>query len=95
LEQARHGKGRLVNYRQLPGIVWPSLMRYWGADCPEQAPEAVARVSRFHAKNPGLPFAGDMLVNKQGATEEIRQIARQWLDPVYQQLEAQLLAQAQ
>ena len=28
------GRGRLVNYRQLPEIVWPSLMRYWGADCP-------------------------------------------------------------
>ena len=59
LEEARAGRGRLVNYRQLPGVVWPSLMRHWGADCAEQMPETVARVCRFHAKNPALIFEDD------------------------------------
>jgi hypothetical protein len=95
LEQARSGRGRLVNYRQLPEVVWPSLARYWGADGPEQAPEAVARVCRFHAKNPALPFAGDSEAKHRAAPEGMRQFARQWLDGVYQQLEAQRLAQAQ
>jgi hypothetical protein len=94
LEQARAGRGRLVNYRQLPGVVWPSLMRYWGADCPEQAPEAVARVCGFHAKNPKLPFADDTEAKNRAAPEEMRQLARQWLDGVYQQLETQRQAQA-
>jgi len=95
LEQARAGSGRLVNYRQLPAVVWPSLMRYWGADCPEQAPEAVARVCGFHAKNPKLPFAADAEAKNRAAPEEMQRFARQWLDGVYQQLEAQRLAQAQ
>jgi hypothetical protein len=95
LEQVRIGRGRLVNYRQLPGVVWPSLMRYWGADCPEEAPEAVARVSRFHAKNPKMPFADDTAAKNRSAPEGMHQFARQWLDGVYQQLEAQRLAQTQ
>ena len=95
LEQARAGRGRLVNYRQLPGEVWPALMRYWGADCLEQAPEAVARVCRFHAKNPKLPFAYDTAAKNRAVPEEIHGCARQWLDGVYQQLEAQRLAQTQ
>jgi len=95
LEQARAGRGRLVNYRQLPGVVWPSLMRYWGAVCPEEAPAAVARVCRFHAKNPALPFADDTEARNRAAPEGTRRFARQWLDGVYQQLEAQRLARAQ
>jgi hypothetical protein len=95
LEQARTGRGRLVNYRQLPAVVWPSLMRYWGADCLGQAPESVARVCRFHAKNPALPFAADTQAEHHAAPEGMRQFARHWLDGVYQQLEAQRLAQAQ
>jgi hypothetical protein len=95
LEQARAGWGRLVNYRQLPGVVWPSLMRYWGAECPPQAPAAVARVCAFHAKNPKLPFADDTEAKHRAAPQEIRRLAEQWLDGVYQQLDAQRLAQAQ
>jgi hypothetical protein len=69
-------------------------MRYWGADCPDQAPEAVARVCRFHAKNPALPFVDDTEVKNRTAPEGMRLFARQWLDGVYHQLEAQRLTQA-
>jgi hypothetical protein len=93
LEQTRAGRGRLVNYRQLPGVMWPSLVRYWGVDCPEQVPEAVARACQFHAKNPRLPFADDTEARNRAAPEGMRLFARQWLDGVYQQLEAQRLAQ--
>jgi hypothetical protein len=94
LEQARAGKGRLVNYKQLPGAVWPALMRYWGADCPLQMPESVERVCGFHAKNPKLPFADDTVAKNRGAPEEMRRLARQWLDAVYQQLETKRVAQS-
>ncbi len=94
LEQARAGQGRLVNYKQLPGVVWPSLMRYWGVDCAEQAPEYVTRLCGFHAKNPKLPFADDTAAKNRGAPEEMRRFARQWIEPIYQQLETQRLAQA-
>ncbi|HUD47747.1 MAG TPA: hypothetical protein VMR33_13015 [Candidatus Baltobacteraceae bacterium] len=93
LERARSGRGRLVNYRQLPGIVWPSLMRYWGVDCAAEPPDAVARVCGFHAKNPVLPYVDDTDAKNRGAPEGMRGFARQWLDEVYQQLETQRLAQ--
>jgi hypothetical protein len=95
LEEARAGRGRLVNYRQLPGVVWPSLMRHWGEDCAEQMPETVARVCRFHAKNPALIFEDDAQAKNRAAPEGMRLFARQWLDGVYQQLETVRLAQAQ
>jgi hypothetical protein len=95
LEGAQAGQGRLVNYKQLPAVVWPSLMRHWGVDCPDQAPDAVARVCGFHAKNPNLPFAEDTETKNRAAPEEIRRTAKQWLDGIYRQLEAQRLAQGQ
>jgi hypothetical protein len=93
LEQATSGRGRLVNYRQLPGVVWPLLMRYWGVDCPEQVPEAVARVLQFNAKNPKTFFVDDTEAKNRGAPEGMRQFAALWLGEVYRQLEAHRLAQ--
>jgi len=94
LEQARQGQGKLVNYCQLPGILWPDLMKYWGVDCAAEAVEAMTRVSRFHAKNPVLPFEDDTLAKSRAATDEIREIARQWLNGTYEELEARRLGQA-
>ena len=70
LAQARAGKGRLVNYRDLPGVVWPSLMRYWGLDCPGQIPEAMGRVPRFNAKNSQMPFVDDSDAKNRGSRKE-------------------------
>jgi hypothetical protein len=94
LEQARLGRGKLVNYRQLPGIVWPDLMKYWGVDCAAEAVEAMTRVSRFNAKNPVLPFEDDTQFKRRVATEEIRRIARQWLNGTCEELEARRLGPA-
>jgi hypothetical protein len=59
-------------------------------------PKAVARVGRFHAKNPALPFAADTEAEDHATRRKVmRQFARHWLDGVYQQLEAQRLAEAQ
>jgi hypothetical protein len=94
LDQARRGRGKLVSYCQLPGIVQPDLMKYWGVDCAVEAIEAMTRVSRFHAKNPVLPFEDDIQAKRRAATEEIRQIARQWLNGPCEELEARRLRQA-
>jgi hypothetical protein len=91
LEQARLGRGKL---RQLPGIVWPDLMKYWGVDCAAEAVEAMTRVSRFNAKNPVLPFEDDTQFKRRVATEEIRRIARQWLNGTCEELEARRLGPA-
>ena len=88
LEQAGAGRGKLVNYCQLPEVVWSELMTYWGVGCVPEAVETMRRVSALNAKNPALPFEADVQVKQGGVTEEIRQVARQWLDETYRQLES-------
>ncbi len=94
LAQARAGHGKLVHYRQLPAVVWCELMKYWGVDAPPDAVEAMTRVARFDAKTPALPFEDDRRNKNREVTEDIRQIARQWLDGTYQQLEACRMSRA-
>ncbi len=93
LEQARTGRGKLVNYLQLPDVMWGDLADYWGVDCAPEAIETMSRACQFQAKNPALPFADDTESKKRAATDEIRQIARKWLDEVYRDLEACRLKQ--
>lgn len=93
LAQSEAGKGRLVNYRQLPQAAWPALMDYWQVEFPPDAMEKMMAAAGFHAKNPHLPFSDDALAKELGATPEIRNAVRHWLDGVYQQLEIQRLAQ--
>jgi hypothetical protein len=88
LAQARAGHGKLVHYRQLPAVVWSELLKYWGVPAAPDVVEAMTRVARFHAKTPALPFEDDRRSKNREATEDIRQVARQWLDGTYQQLEA-------
>ncbi len=90
-EQAQTGTGKLVHYRQLPQVIWSELAPFWKADFAPEAVEKMARVVRFDAKNPLLPYTDDTLVKARGVTDEIRQIARQWLDEPYQRLEARRL----
>jgi len=94
LAQARDGRGKLVHYRQLPAVVWCDLLKYWGVHSASDAVEAMTRVARFDAKTPALPFEEDRRIRNREATEDIRQIARQWLDGTYRQLEACRMSQA-
>jgi hypothetical protein len=87
---ARHyqpGSGKLVNYRQLPRIVWSSIldffhMRYTAGDV-----ERMRYVTQFHAKNPALFFESDTNAKQSAATDQLRGIARRRLEPLYTQLE--------
>jgi hypothetical protein len=54
----------------------------------------MTRVARFDAKTPALPFEDDRRNKNREVTEDIRQIARQWLDGTYQQLEACRMSRA-
>lgn len=91
LAQAGNDKSMLINYRQLPTAGWPSLMKHWNAHF---SPEETARMfaaSKMNAKNPVLPFEDDTKEKNERAPEEVRDLARQWLAKVYQQLEAERL----
>jgi hypothetical protein len=93
LVQAQAGKGKLVNYRQLPASIWPALMDYWNV---EFSPDEMARmldVARLDAKNPVLPFEADGQIKRDSATPEMRALTQEWLDGIYQRLESQRQAQ--
>jgi hypothetical protein len=87
LAQAQRGSGRLINYRQLPGSVWPVLMKFWGVEFSPDESRRMLDAARLNAKNPVLPFEADSQAKRQGAPEAIRAISRQWLEEVYGKLE--------
>jgi hypothetical protein len=88
LAPIQKGSGRLVNYRQLPGPVWAALMQFWGVEFSPDELRRVTEAAGRNAKNPVLPFEEDSEAKRQRAPEEIRLVARQWLEEVYRQLEA-------
>jgi len=87
LAQVQGGTGKLVNYSQLPGLVWPELMRFWGVDFSPDESRRITDAASLDAKNPVLPFEEDSQAKRQKASPEIRALARQWLEEVYRQLE--------
>lgn len=88
LTQAQRGSGRLVNYRQLPALVWPALLQFWGVEFSPEESRRMLDAARLNAKNPVLPFEEDSQAKQRGAPEAVRVIARQWLEEVYGRLES-------
>jgi hypothetical protein len=89
LTEAQDGKAKLVNYRQLPEFIWPALMEFWRVKFSAEQTARMLAAAPLNAKNPGMPFEPDSAAKRNSATPELRAITQQWLDPVYQQLEAQ------
>jgi hypothetical protein len=86
---ARYGEGgggRFVSYRQLPELVWSSLLDYFGVAHTAADVERMRHAAQFHAKSPSTPFAGDTAAKQQDATSELRRLADQWVRPHYQRL---------
>lgn len=90
---APHSRGRLVNFRQLPGVLWGSLGRHFGCEWTEGDREGMRRAAQTNAKNPGLPHQDDTAEKQREATDEIRRLAEVWLAEPYRHLEALRLAQ--
>jgi hypothetical protein len=89
LAEVQEGKGKLVNYQQLPETIWPALMEYWNIKCSADGAARMMNATQWNAKNPVLPFEADSQVKRDTAPAELRGIAHQWLDGIYQQLESQ------
>jgi hypothetical protein len=82
----------LVNYRQLPEIVWSALLDFFQVSYTASDIERMRHNTQFHAKNPGLYFSDDTATKQAAASDRLRQLARQWIDPAYGQLETLRLA---
>lgn len=83
----------LLNYRQLPEAIWSLLPDYCSVDYRSADLDLMRRAAQFDAKSPGLNFADDTAAKHHDATASIHQLAEQWLNPLYEQLETTRLAQ--
>ena len=84
--------GLMVNYEQMPDVVWITLADNFGIEISGAEMESVRRVTAINAKNPRLMFENDSERKRNKATKEIQAAAERWLWPVFERLEAARLA---
>ncbi len=87
---ARHAvnaQGKLIEYRQLPEIVWGDLGRHFGLDFTPEDAERLKQVSTLDAKHPKQRFESDTEAKNREASERMRMLAEQWIAPHYAKLE--------
>jgi Sulfotransferase domain len=84
--------GLLINYRQLPEAVWTSISRFFGISISEAEMETMKGVAKFNAKNEAERFQYDSARKQESASGRLREAARRWLYPVYEELETRRLA---
>ena len=82
------GGGLLVNYRQLPDVLFTAILPHFGVPCGEADRAAMTQAARYDAKTPGFAFEPDSAAKQQAATP-MRESPRSdgWGD-LYRRLEA-------
>ena len=81
------GRGMLVNYRQLPEMVWSELPAHFGFEMPAGAVEIMREAAGFDAKRRDHRFASDSERRRAQASDDVRRLAAEWIAPQYAQLE--------
>jgi hypothetical protein len=81
----------LVNYSELPEAMYGRLLGHFGLR--EEDIPAMRAAAQRDAKAPGMPFDRDGKTKQAEATERIRAVVAEHLQPVYERLEAVRLAQ--
>ena len=87
---ARHAagaQGKLIEYRQLPDMVWGDLARHFGLDLTPDDVEQLRQAARFDAKHPKRRFESDTEAKNREAGERVRMLAERWIGPHYTKLE--------
>ena len=88
----RDDRGRLMNYRDFPQAAWTSCAEHFGIAFTAQEIELMQRVGHLNAKRPKQSFVADSADKQRSASAELRQLAAQWLVPMYEQLAAARIA---
>lgn len=84
-----HGSGGLlINYKQLPEVVWTSISEFFGVNYSEAEMETMKIKTKRNSKDPTVAFQDDSAEKRRKATERVREAANNWLYPVYERLEA-------
>ena len=92
LRHHQSSPGMFINYQQLPDAVWETMVDFFGIEVSESDIQAFRRVTQLNAKNPSLEFEVDSKAKQNSASKAIRHAAEEWLDPIYDRLEAARLA---
>jgi hypothetical protein len=77
----------LVNYSQLPEVIWSGLDRHLGVAFAPEDVERMRRQAGFHTKQPGQAFRSDAEQRNREAGDRLRLLAEQWIMPHYRRLE--------
>lgn len=80
--------GLFINYTQLPGAVFTSIANLFQMQWSPGETELMRSVTRFHGKNPAQPFIADSIAKTRAASDHIRQMADQWVRPLFNKLES-------
>ena len=87
IEHFPGSRGMLVNYRQLPDFVWSELPSHFGLELPAGAVERMRETGALNIKDRSRRFESDSERRRAEASEEIRSLAAQWVQPQYEKLE--------
>ncbi|HEY0548416.1 MAG TPA: sulfotransferase family protein, partial [Verrucomicrobiae bacterium] len=87
IEFHHSGRNRFVNFQELPGVVWESLLAFFEAEVCENDLATIKQAARCDAKRPALNFESDVTAKQGAATKQLRALAAQWVQPVYERLE--------
>ena len=79
--------GLLINYPQLPEIVWGAMGRHLGITLTNGDLEQLKQVATRDAKHPERRFSGDTESKNKEASERVRLLAEHWIGPHYARLE--------
>jgi len=83
-----NGRGKLVNFLELPDAIWTSVAGHFGVEFSSAEIAQMQYRAAFNAKQPREKFTGDREDKYRGAAFRWRRLAASWLDPLYDQLEA-------
>lgn len=88
LDHAGDAHGRLVNYSELPGVMAPELLEFFGMSF---GPESLARIQAAAARNakaPAFAFEPDSARKQCEADARLRDLAARWMQPAHDRLES-------
>jgi hypothetical protein len=92
--QATPGRGRLVNFTELPAVMWELLGKFFGVEWTRDDCARMQRASLANAKSPALPHTDDRAAKQREASAEILRYVDALLREPYERLESLRLAQA-
>ena len=88
LDRHRKDGGFLVAYPSLPEVVWNSVGKFFGMTFSSQELESMKSAAELDAKNPYYAFVPDSAAKQKEASEAIRTVCGEMLNPLYERMEA-------